>query len=48
MCDDEVPQGMIAYLDGGEDIHLKNYMIPICIGFLHDEIIDGYLPSIQK
>jgi hypothetical protein len=34
---------MIAHLDGGEDIVLKNYTIPRAIAFRYNEIMNAYM-----
>jgi hypothetical protein len=42
-CSEEVTLSMIAHLDGGEDIVLKNYTIPRAIAFRDNEIMNAYM-----
>jgi hypothetical protein len=42
-CSEEITLSMIAHLDGGEDIVLKNYTIPKAIAYRDNEIMNAYL-----
>jgi hypothetical protein len=42
-CSEEVTAAMIAHLDGGEEIALRNYTIPRAIAFRYNEIMNAYM-----
>jgi hypothetical protein len=42
-CSEEVITAMIAHLDGGGDIVLKNYTIPRAIAFRYNDIMNAYM-----
>lgn len=47
-CSDEVRQSIIAYLDGGEGVRTKDYVIPRCIASYNRQIFNAYLHRQQN